>query len=229
MKLLTAFFALAALTFATLAFAQDESPSPSSEEKASATVEATPEAPSSSSVTTSTEAKSSEATPAPEKKEKASATVSAGSSKKESASTSETKKPAAAPSKPGKKMSVEAALKDNENRWEAAVATHDFATIQAMVASDFMGVSSKGKFINKSALLSEFKGDKDTYKSAKNDKLIVRQFDKDVAVVSGSAREKGTGKDGKPFDRTYRFTDTWMDRNGQWQCVASQVMLLGQK
>ena len=26
------------------------------------------------------------------------------------------------------------------------------------------------------------------------------------------------------FLRTFRFTDTWVERGGQWQCVASQVM-----
>ena len=46
-----------------------------------------------------------------------------------------------------------------------------------------------------------------------------------TAVVVGRAREKGTGKDGK-FDRVYLFTDTWMERNGQWQCIASESMEL---
>jgi ketosteroid isomerase-like protein len=47
-----------------------------------------------------------------------------------------------------------------------------------------------------------------------------------VAVVVGTAHEKGTGKDGKAFDRKLRFTDTWVERGGQWQCVASQLMKL---
>jgi ketosteroid isomerase-like protein len=56
--------------------------------------------------------------------------------------------------------------------------------------------------------------------------LSVHTYGPNVAVVIGTSREKGTGKDGQAFDRTYRFTDSWMDRNGQWQCVASQVMLV---
>ena len=35
---------------------------------------------------------------------------------------------------------------------------------------------------------------------------------------------KGTTKDGKLFDRAFRFTDTWVQSGGKWQCVASQVM-----
>jgi len=28
------------------------------------------------------------------------------------------------------------------------------------------------------------------------------------------------------FDRVYRFTDTWMERNGKWECIAEQVALV---
>ena len=169
--------------------------------------------------------KPTEATaPAAEKKAEAAtspkaATAAAG---KKEATTSTAAKPAAAPS--GKKMSVEAALKDNENRWEASYAAHDVSVAQSLVASDFVGVYWDGKVMSKSGVMSQIKKDKDTYKSAKNEKLAVHSYGPNVAVVVGTAREKGTGKDGKAFDRSFRFTDTWMMRNGQWQCVASHVM-----
>ena len=50
-----------------------------------------------------------------------------------------------------------------------------------------------------------------------------------VAVVVGMANAKGTDKGGKEFDRTYRFTDTWIDRGGNWQCIASHATLIGQR
>ena len=114
-------------------------------------------------------------------------------------------------------------VKDMENAWEAAVGSHNVATVEGFVAADFVGVSSKGKFVNRSQMLSEFKGDKDTYKSAKNEKLNVKMFGPNVTVVTGRAREVGTGKDGKAFDRAFLFTDTWMMRGGKWQCIASHV------
>ena len=119
----------------------------------------------------------------------------------------------------GKKMTVT----DMENAWEAAVAKHDYATLDAFVAPDFVGVSSKNKFIGRSDVLGEAKRDKDTYKSAKNEKLNVKNYGPNLTVVTGRAREVGTGKDGKAFDRTFLFTDTWMMRGGKWQCVASHV------
>jgi len=121
-------------------------------------------------------------------------------------------------------MSVEAALKDNENRWEAAYAAHDVSTIQSMMANDFVGVYWDGKVMGKSGVVAQAKKDKDTYKSAVNEKLAVRTYGPNIAVVVGTAHEKGTGKDGKAFDRVFRFTDTWVERGGQWQCVAGQLM-----
>jgi ketosteroid isomerase-like protein len=221
MKIIIPF--LATIFLAAMTFAQEESASPAestapaSEEKASATVEETPAA-KAKQVTT----------PAAEKKAEP-ATSPAAAAKKEAATTTAAKPaaaPAAAAAPSGKKMSVEAALKDNENRWEASYAAHNVSVAQSLVANDFVGVYWDGKVMGKSALISEVKKDKDTYKSATNEKLAVHTYGPNMAVVVGTAREKGTGKDGKAFDRTFRFTDTWMLRNGQWQCVASQVMKL---
>ena len=126
-------------------------------------------------------------------------------------------------------MSAEATLKDNEKRWSAAIAKHDTVTIESMAAADFVGVSSKGKVQNRRAMLADVKGDKDTYTSAKAEKLAVHMYGSGVAVVVGISNQKGSGKDGTAFDRTYRFTDTWIDRGGSWQCVASQGTLVSQK
>jgi len=48
----------------------------------------------------------------------------------------------------------------------------------------------------------------------------------DTVVVTGATREKGTEK-GKPFSHQGRFTDTWIKKEGQWLCVASQLSLIG--
>jgi ketosteroid isomerase-like protein len=197
------------ISFIASAIAQEESPSPSGQEKASATVQESPAA-------------------TPSERAAAAAAESPSAAKKEAATATTAKKEAspAAAKAPAKKMSVEAALKDNENRWEASYAAHDASVAQTLVANDFVGVYWDGKVMGKSALVGEIKKDKDTYKSAVNEKLAVHTYTPGIAVVVGTTREKGTGKDGKAFDRTFRFTDTWVERNGQWQCVASQVMKL---
>jgi ketosteroid isomerase-like protein len=148
----------------------------------------------------------------------------AGKPEKMTAPTKKSVSSAPAGTTGGKKMGVEATLKDNENHWEAAYGRHDPSAAQSMVANDFSGVYWDGKVMRKSDVISQMRKDKDTYKSAMNERLDVHMYGRDVAVVIGTAREKGTTKDGKAFDRQYRFTDTWVERNGQWQCVSSHVM-----
>jgi len=217
MKLITSLLGIVALTFVTSALAQEESPSTSPEEKTSTTVQETPAPATAAAPETRATATPAEQ-PAAQKKETLAKTPS------EKSASPAVPKAAAAPS--GKKMSVEAALKDNENRWEAAYAAHDHSTIQSMVADDFVGVYFDGKVMTRSSVIAEAKKDRDTYKSAVNEKLAVHTYGPSVAVVVGTAHEKGTDKDGKPFDRKFRFTDTWVARSGRWQCVASQLMKL---
>jgi hypothetical protein len=127
---------------------------------------------------------------------------------------------------PTKKSTPEATLKDIEDKWEASIMLHDPSVAQAYLGNDFRGVSSKGKIMTKSSLLAEIKKDTDTYTSTKNGKVDVRVFGGQFAVVTGTSTEVGKAKDGKAFNRSYRWTDAWVDRNGKWQCVASQAMLL---
>jgi uncharacterized protein (TIGR02246 family) len=131
-----------------------------------------------------------------------------------------------APTASTKKMSPDAALRDLENRWEAATASHDSSVTASLLADDYVGVNSKGKTLNRSALISEIKKDKDTYTSAKNGRMDVRLFGPQFAVVTGTSTEGGKDKDGKAFSRTYRWTDVWVDRKGKWQCVSSHANLV---
>jgi ketosteroid isomerase-like protein len=223
MKFIVSFLGFAALAFALPLLAQEESPSPASEETPSTTVESVQESP----------APTESATPETKATAAATATIAAQPTAEKKApptpatKTSPTTSPMTAAA--GKKMSGPAALKESENRWAAALGKHDAATVEAMLAPDCVGVNAKGKVQNRRAMLNEIKGDKETYTSTKNEKLDVRMYGANVAVVIGTYREKGTGKDGKAFDRTYRFTDTWMDRGGNWQCIASHVTLVAQK
>lgn len=127
---------------------------------------------------------------------------------------------------PTKKSSPEATIKDIEDKWEASVMTHDASVAQAYLADDFRGISSKGKVMTKSNLLSEIKKDTDTYTSTKNGKMDVRVFGGQFAVATAISTEVGKAKDGKEFKRSFRWTDAWVLRNGKWQCVASQAMLV---
>jgi ketosteroid isomerase-like protein len=122
-----------------------------------------------------------------------------------------------------------ARIKELESRWEATLLGHDTSAIEEIVADDFIGTSSSGKTGDKATLLAEAKRDTNTYTSAVSSDMTVRMFGSTVAVVTGIATETGKTKAGKTFTHTYRFTDTWVERNGKWQCVAAHAMALPKK
>ena len=120
-------------------------------------------------------------------------------------------------------------LKELEQSWEGSLVTHDAAVIERIVADDFVGTSSSGKIGSKATLLAEARTDKSVYKSAVSEEISVHSFGPNVAVVTGIARESGKTASGKSFSHAYRFTDTWVERNGEWQCVAAHAMALPKK
>jgi ketosteroid isomerase-like protein len=124
---------------------------------------------------------------------------------------------------------VTAKVKALEQSWESSYLTHDITVIEKLVADDFVGTSSSGKTGTKSTLLAEAKRDTNLYKTAVSSDMMVHSFAPNVVVVTGIARETGKSKAGKEFSHAYRFTDTWVERNGEWQCVAASAMAMPKK
>ena len=119
--------------------------------------------------------------------------------------------------------SIDDRIKALEREWETAISKHDPSVIDRVVADDFIGVSSSGRIGDKDTLIAEAKRDKNTYKTASARQMTVRVYGSHVAVVLGITKEIGATPSGRPFDHTYRFTDTWMERGGKWQCVAAHA------
>ncbi len=181
------------------------------------------------------ETPTAKATPSPTEKSEAEksatpAEKSAAKSEQPESSPSAKASPGVAPSaKPAAKGSAESQLKDMENSWEAAIQSHNSSAIEQIMGDGYVMTTSKGKFVNRAGALREFKKDTDTYEKATNSNMVVHMINKDAAVVTGMSHEVGKDKSGKAFNRTIRWTDTFVVRNSKWQCVATQVMLVGQK
>ena len=86
-------------------------------------------------------------------------------------------------------------------------------------------MNSAGRVVNKATLLAEMRRDKNNYDSATNSGVTVRVHG-NMAVAVGTTKQSGKTPAGEAFNYTYRWTDTWVERNGQWQCVASQSFLV---
>ena len=57
----------------------------------------------------------------------------------------------------------------------------------------------------------------------------VRFYGNTVAMIYGSETSVRKAKDGKEFERTLIWTDTWLKRNGKWQIIAVQDMIAPKK
>jgi ketosteroid isomerase-like protein len=119
---------------------------------------------------------------------------------------------------------VQANLKQMEDAGVKALVSKDQAAVGNMVADDFAGLNPEGKHVTKSQLLDEIKNEPNTLSSATNDDMDVHVYGPNLATVSGTTTEKGKDKHGKEFTRSYVWVDTWMERDGKWQCIAEGVM-----
>ena len=205
------------------ALAQDERPTPEPEASPEMTVSAKTES-GDPSVSVTTE-KTASPTPKPASSSAATKSPSPAAPKSTPIATPATNRSTAAVM-PTQKSTHEATIRDIEDKWQASIMQHDPSVAEAYLADDFRGISSRGKVMTKANLVAEIKKDTDTYTTAKNGKVDVRVFGGQFAVATGTSTEAGKSKDGKDFKRSFRWTDAWVLRNGKWQCVASQAMLI---
>ncbi len=117
----------------------------------------------------------------------------------------------------------ERAVLDLEEAWAKAVVKRDAATFKRLLAPGFV-YTEDDRVQTGDQLTRDIVSGTDTVTEARNEQLQTRAFD-NVMIVTGWLVMQGRGG-GKPFDRRYRFTDTWLKRGGQWQIIAAQDYLV---
>jgi ketosteroid isomerase-like protein len=111
-----------------------------------------------------------------------------------------------------------------ERLWNEAQVNRDAAALDALVSSRFVNTEYDGEISDKQKFLADIK-DPLFKPTAANIQNVKMNFFGDTAVVTGTYHTQGTYQ-GKPYDHTGRFTDTWILDDGKWQCVASHTSLL---
>ena len=114
-----------------------------------------------------------------------------------------------------------------ENAWNEAEAKHDARALILLTTDKFRYTDSDGKFMNRNEWLAQIEAEKNDYEQLSNSKMEVDLYQGDVAVVTGEYREKQKAKK-KALLLSGRFTDTWIQQNHEWKCVASQETLISQ-
>mgnify|MGYP001792124657 CR=1 FL=1 len=110
-----------------------------------------------------------------------------------------------------------------------AMEDRDQAVCGNVVPADLAGINPKGERQNKTQLLENITKETDTFSSVLNDKLEVHVYGPNLATVVGTTTEKGKNKGGKEFTHSYAWMDTWMERNGKWECIGEGVVQLKKK
>lgn len=114
-------------------------------------------------------------------------------------------------------------LADLDTEYQAAVKRNDAATIDRILADDFILVTGSGKTYNKADLLAEARSGRINYEHQEDANRTVRLWG-DTAVVTAKLWEKGI-QEGKPFDYTVWFSDTYVRTAEGWKYVFGQSSL----
>jgi ketosteroid isomerase-like protein len=110
-----------------------------------------------------------------------------------------------------------------ETKWNEAYKQGDVATMNSLLADDFIITVEDGTTFSKAGYIAHC-GDPD------NRVLISEMSDVKVrthgntAIVTGAYHEKGTSK-GKPYEYHDRLTDVWILIEGRWQVIASHYAI----
>lgn len=108
-----------------------------------------------------------------------------------------------------------------DTQYQAAVKANDSALMDRILADDFVLIGSSGKTFTKADLLQEARGGEYVYEHQEDTEQTVRVWG-DTAVVTAKLWAKGTF-DGKPFDRTLWFSDTYVRTPSGWRYVFGQA------
>lgn len=111
-----------------------------------------------------------------------------------------------------------------ETAWNHAEETNDVAALDLLLHPTLVYVDYDGTVMTKSEFLASAKAPELHPEQIMNDSQVANIYG-DAAVITGTYHERGVQK-GKPYMRRGRFIDTWIKRNGTWQCVASQSTLI---
>jgi ketosteroid isomerase-like protein len=107
-----------------------------------------------------------------------------------------------------------------DTRYQAAVKQNDAATMDRILADDFILVTSSGKTYSKSELLNEARSARIIYEHQEDSDKTVRLWG-DTAIVTAKLWEKGTDN-GKPFEHELWFSDVYRRTPAGWRYVFAQ-------
>ena len=110
-----------------------------------------------------------------------------------------------------------------ERQWAESVASGDTAPVERILADDFVGVSPDGNLYDKAKMIADTRVAPKEYVSNHVNQVQVR-FYGEAAIAQGN--ESWERRTGEPRRGRFVWTDTWIRRNGRWQIVAAEDLIV---
>ena len=110
-----------------------------------------------------------------------------------------------------------------EDDWAVGLTHRDAVLFRRLLAEGFV-YTEDDRTVDRDEALRDIVAGSDTVEQAHNEAMQVHRFGA-TAIVTGWLVVSGHGAQGL-FNRRYRFTDTWVRRERQWQIVAAHDYLV---
>lgn len=118
---------------------------------------------------------------------------------------------------------IETLIAALDTEYQAAVKHNDAATMDRILADDFILVTGRGKVYNKIDLLTIAKNKDIVYEHQEDTQQTVRVWG-DTAVITALLWQKGSYND-QPFDDHLWFSDTYIRTPEGWRYVFGQASI----
>lgn len=126
--------------------------------------------------------------------------------------------PPAVPPKLNQEQATELNLARLEELWTSALMRRDRAAFERTLGQKFV-YTLNDQLLRRPDYIARLLAPGDAILLARVDSVEV-QAAGNIGVATGWRTISGRGPTG-PFERRYRFTDTWMPRSGTWQMIAA--------
>ena len=120
---------------------------------------------------------------------------------------------------------AERAVTKLEQEWFAIQQANDWAKLSKMISEDFVIVDSDGSLGNKESMVAGYKEEASRVVSLKMQVLVAHAVAANTVIATGLDDIATKSSSGGTVHRYERFIDTWVLRDGRWQCVAEQITL----
>jgi ketosteroid isomerase-like protein len=114
---------------------------------------------------------------------------------------------------------VQATILALEKEWVDAIVNKDTATVDRLLADDFVGTSPTAHYYYKDMALDDLASGRLTVTSMDLDEASVNVYGN--TAIAFSSQEEVSTYGGEDTSGHYHYTDVWIRQDGEWKCVAS--------